>query len=154
MNDSEVIFNLLYALLSYCIIFPPWKFVEIGLTIDKLFKNCLSRNEKIEIIRYHQRRCCLTLIVHCFVPFTYTILYFAIFGNVGIYEGDNVFKYMVWNSFLITSLVLPLFGLSVAFIWYVNDWSNHPITRTLKQYCNNDENWHSVAASINDEFRR
>lgn len=153
MNDSEVIYNLLFALITYCIIYPPLEFVEIGLTVNQLFKNLLG-NEDIEFIRYNQRRCCLTLIVHCFIPFTYTALYFLNFDNVWVENGDNVIKYMVWNSFIITSLVMPLFGLCVGFAWYRNDWSNHPITKTLRKYCNNDNNWHSLATSINDEFRR
>lgn len=153
MNDSEVIYNLLFALISYCIIYPPLEFVEIGLTINKLLKNLLG-NEEIAFIQYHQRRCSLTLIVHCFIPFTYTVLYFLNFDNVWIKEGDNVLKYMVWNSFIITSLVMPLFGLGVGFAWYRNNWTNHPISKTLKKYSNNDNNWHSVATSINDEFRR
>lgn len=153
MNDSEVIYNLLFALISYCIIYPPLEFVEIGLTINKLLKNLLG-NEEIAFIQYHQRRCSLTLIVHCFIPFTYTVLYFLNFDNVWIKEGDNVLKYMVWNSFIITSLVMPLFGLGVGFAWYRNNWTNHPISKTLKKYSNNDNNWHSVATSINDEYRR
>lgn len=153
MNDSEVIYNLLFALISYCVIYPPLEFVEIGLTINKVLKNLLG-NEEIEFIQYHQRRSSLTLIVHCFIPFTYTVLYFLNFENVWIREGDNVLKYMVWNSFIITSLVMPLFGLCVGFAWHRNNWSNHPISKTLKKYCNNDSNWQSVATSINDEFRR
>lgn len=153
MNDSEVIYNLLSALITYCIVYPPLEFVEIGLTIDKLFKNVLG-SEELEFIRYHQRRCCLTLIVHCFLPFTYTTLYLLNFDDVWIENGENVVKYMVWNSFTITSLVMPLIGLCVSFAWYWNDWSNHPTTKTLRKYCNNDNNWHSVATSINDEYRR
>lgn len=153
MNDSEVIYNLLFALITYCIIYPPLEFVEIGLTINKLFKNLLG-NEDIEFIQYHQRRCTLTLVVHCFLPFTYTVLYYLNFDNVWMDDKDNPIMYMMWNSFFITSLAMPLLGLGVGFLWYRNDYTNHPITKTLRKYCNNDNNWHSVATSINDEYRR
>lgn len=153
MNESEVIYNLLFALISYCIIYPPMEFVEIGLTITKVFKNVFG-NEEIEFIEYHQRRCTFTFVAHTLIPFAYTVLYLLNFENVWATEGDNVLKYMVWNSFIITSLLMPLFGLGIGFIWYRNNWNNHPISVILKKYSNNDNNWRSVATSINDEFRR
>ncbi|KAG4080150.1 hypothetical protein HA402_008221 [Bradysia odoriphaga] len=153
MNESEVIYNLLFALITYCIIYPPLEFIEIGLTVDKLLKNLLG-NEELEFIQYHQRRCAITLVVHCFIPFTYTALYFLNFDNVWVDDEDNPIKYMMWNSFFTTSLAMPLVGLCVAFYWCINDCSNHPITKTLRKYCNNDNNWHSVATSVNDEYRR
>lgn len=152
MNDSEVIYNLLFVLVTYCIVYPPLEFVEIGLTIDKLFKNLLG-NEDIEFIQYHQRRCCLQLLVHCFIPFTYTFLYFLTFESAWVKE-DNVITYVLWNSFATAALWMVLFGIGMVYAWYRNNWRNHPISDTLRKYSNNDDNWQSVATSINDEFRR
>ncbi|XP_067375432.1 E3 ubiquitin-protein ligase TM129 isoform X2 [Channa argus] len=60
-----------------------------------------------------------------------------------------------WRAFFIFSLCLQLVSWALVIYWSRCHWSNHPISRTLQAHIQPPHsNWGSVAASVNDEFRR
>ena len=59
-----------------------------------------------------------------------------------------------WKLYLVTSLILPTLAGILILAWRRNRWAHHPIAAALKQFVPQGSNWHSVASSINVEFRR
>ena len=59
-----------------------------------------------------------------------------------------------WQLYFYTCIVLPIFISALVYYWSLDKWKNHPISRTLHHHAPQGSNWHSVASSINIEFRR
>lgn len=60
----------------------------------------------------------------------------------------------LWQLFTTTAFALPLLALYQIIIWHRNNYAEHPVTKNISKYCNNNSNWDSVAADINVEYRR
>lgn len=108
--------------------------------------------EELVFVHYHINRSCLVMLVHSLLPLTYFIISFLFFD---IEFGDDMTTMNFWIFLNVAALVLPF--LVMAIIWYYkqNNWSNHPIAKTLKLYSNTpDQEWHVVASDINTEYRR
>lgn len=89
------------------------------------------------------------MLVHSLLPLTYFIISFMFF-EIEFDESQNF-----WIILNIAALILPF--LVMGLIWYYkqNNWANHPISKTLKLYCNSpDQDWTVVASDINSEYRR
>lgn len=153
MDESTVIFNLIYFIFAYCLIYPPIEFVSAGITLNQLCANFLG-SETIQFIQYHRRRICLTLMIHSILPIFYVFLHYCQFNELLEYDMKNFVKFMLWNSMVFSSIGIPICSAMTILYWYLDDWDMHPITVNLRKYTNNDNNWQSVAASVNDEFRR
>lgn len=60
-----------------------------------------------------------------------------------------------WRAFALIALCLQLFSWMLVIYWSRCHWRNHPISRALQAHIRPPHsNWGSVAASVNDEFRR
>lgn len=154
MSDTEIVYHLVFLLFSYCVIYPPTEFVSTGLTINQLFSHFLG-SEDIEFVQYHIRRTCLTLITHSFLPFLYVLFYYLKFEYIFEYGIDNnVLKFAFWNAFVIFAFTVPAIALAIAYYWYRNEWTNHPMVKNIQKYCNSGDVWDRVAADVNAEFRR
>lgn len=144
-------YTVFYLLMSGCIAYPPTEFVSAGLTIKDISAGWLG-SENESFILYHIRRSIVTLFVHSMLPFGY-VFGLILLGHVDtaklILGNDNV-----WLSLLICAVLVPLYVLCKIVEWSANNWSKHPIARTLAVYCNNNRSWIRVAYDINAEYRR
>ncbi|XP_014666192.1 PREDICTED: E3 ubiquitin-protein ligase TM129-like isoform X2 [Priapulus caudatus] len=57
----------------------------------------------------------------------------------------------LWIGFLCCSLLIVLVATLTVLYWYKNNWSKHPISKTLERHGNR---WYAVASDINIEYRR
>lgn len=151
MQESEFVFSLVYTLLAIGIIYPPTEFVAIGFTINNVFGSFLGSID-IEFVQYHLRRTCLTLFIHSILPLFYVVWYFLKFGV--LIESDLHFfvKFVLWNSFIVFAIVLPVISIGLICYWCKDDYANHPISQDLRKY--NRDSWLQAAVDINAEYRR
>lgn len=150
MQDSEFVFSLVYTLFAFGIVYPPTEFESIGLTINNVFRSFLGNIDR-EFVQYHLRRTCLTLFVHTTLPLLYIVCYYLKFSTLFEYDVQFYTKFILWNSFVIFSIVLPVISTSVIYFRYKNGWKNHPLAQNLKKY---SQNWHQAAKDINVEYLR
>lgn len=153
MSDTEFVYHLIFLLFSFCVIYPPTEFVALGLTINNIFASFLG-SEDIEFVQYHLRRTSLTVVAHTLLPIIYIECYYLKFDHILEYNTEFYLKFLLWNSFVIFSFVLPIISIGIIWYWLKNDWECHPIVQNIKKYCNSGENWDRLAADINAEFRR
>lgn len=151
MQEAEFVFSLVFALFAFGIIYPPTEFESIGLTINNVFQTFLGSID-IEFIQYHLRRTCLTLFVHSILPTLYIFCYSFKFGNLIEYDAQLFPKFILWNSFVIFAIILPVISAGIIYYWCKNEYSMHPVTQNLRKY--NRDNWLQAAIDINAEYRR
>lgn len=72
MMHSEVVFTLLYLLLSVCIVYPPIEFMSAGLTIPAMFSSVLG-SEELQFVRYNIKRATLTIFIYSLLPIGYLL---------------------------------------------------------------------------------
>ncbi|XP_029021792.1 E3 ubiquitin-protein ligase TM129 [Betta splendens] len=152
MESPELGFTLAYVVFSLCFVFPPNEFRSAGLTIQNLFSSWLG-SEDVGFVQYHVRRTSVTVLVHSALPIGYYMgMCFA------APEKDLGYIHHVthgWRVFLLFSICLQLFSWMVVIYWSRCHWGNHPICTALQAHIQPPHsNWGSVAASVNDEFRR
>lgn len=151
MQDSEFVFSLVFTLFAFGIIYPPTEFESIGLTINNIFSSILGNVDR-EFVQYHLRRTCLTLFVHTMLPLLYIVCYYLKFGNLIEYDVQFYAKFILWNSFIIFAIIVPVISTSIIYFWYKDEWTNHPIVQNLKKYSR--DSWHRAAMDINAEYIR
>ncbi|XP_048639986.1 histone RNA hairpin-binding protein isoform X1 [Marmota marmota marmota] len=59
-----------------------------------------------------------------------------------------------WQLFLLLAVTLPSVASILIYYWSQDQWTCHPLARTLALYALPQSGWQAVAASINTEFRR
>lgn len=94
------------------------------------------------------------LMVHSIVPILYFMIYYLYFG---IKLPKVVFVQYIWYSLIVLAFLLPIFALCLIYYYKQNNWRNHPIAKILQRYSNTPsvpDSWTTVAAEINNEFRR
>lgn len=153
MDEAILIYNLIFILFTYCLVYPPAEFKSSGLTLNHICARWLG-SEEMEFIQYHRRRTSLTVFCHSLLPFVYLFMYFIQFGGILEDSAAGIANFIIWNSFVVSAIGLPVCAVAICLHWYLNEWENHPLSKNLRKYCNNDNNWHRVGASVNDEFRR
>lgn len=151
MQEAEFIFTLVFSLFAFGIYYPPTEFESIGFTINNVFATFLGSID-IEFVQYHLRRTCLTLFIHSILPSIYIVCYSFKFGEIIQYDGTIFLKLILWNSFVIFSLILPVITAGIIYYWCKNEYAKHPLAQNLKKY--NSENWIQAALDVNAEYRR
>lgn len=146
--ESELLFTLVYLVVSVCFILSPKEFQTAGLTVQGLFSSYLG-SENRDFIRYHIKRTTVTVLVHCFFPLGYY------FGLAITSEELQILDPVRYGQFasvvLLIGLSSALFGILLVRFWSWHNWKNHPICKVLAGH---GGTWQSVAAQINIEFRR
>ncbi|XP_026213972.1 E3 ubiquitin-protein ligase TM129 [Anabas testudineus] len=152
MESPELSFTLAYVVLSLCFVFTPNEFRSAGLTVQNLFSSWLG-SEDVGFIQYHVRRTRITVLVHSALPLGY---YMGM--CIAAPEKNLGYIHQVtdgWRAFFLFALCLHLFSWMLVIYWSRSHWRNHPISRSLQAHVYPPHsNWGSVAASVNDEFRR
>lgn len=151
MQETEFIFSLVFALFAFGLIYPPTEFESIGLTINNVFATYLGSID-IEFVQYHLRRTCLTLCIHTMLPTLYIVCYYLKFGQIIEYDTGVFLKFILWNSFVIIGIILPVITAYIIYNWCKDDFAKHPLAQNLKKY--NRDNWLRAAVDVNSEYRR
>jgi len=60
----------------------------------------------------------------------------------------------LWVTFFVVTICVPTVAVWKILVWSGNNWANHPIAKQLSVFANPNTSWTSVAADINDEYRR
>ncbi|XP_055315677.1 E3 ubiquitin-protein ligase TM129 [Sitodiplosis mosellana] len=149
MQEAEFVFSLVFALFAFGIIYPPTEFESIGLTINNIFGTFLGTIE-IEFVQYQLRRTCLTLFIHTILPTLYCVCYHLKFGDLIEYDVRSFPKFILWNSFILFAIVLPIISAGIIYYWWKNNYAMHPIIQNLRKYGNGQQ----AAIDINTEYRR
>ncbi|XP_066505363.1 E3 ubiquitin-protein ligase TM129 [Hoplias malabaricus] len=151
MDRSDATFNLVYIVFVICIVFTPNEFRSAGLTIQNLFSEWLG-SEDMSFIQFHTRRTALNVLIHCSLPLGYYIgMCFAAPEENLLYIHQAS---QGWQIYFGLSMAFLLLSFALVFYWAKNQWSNHPISKTLAIYALPQCSWRAVASSVNTEFRR
>ncbi|KAH8294732.1 hypothetical protein KR018_002292, partial [Drosophila ironensis] len=168
MDESELLFNLVYFLLCMVIITPPEEFQRLGFTIEQLFARFLG-DEYLDFVGYHLRRTSLNLFVHSCLPFCYFLIHrlkFSVFAKQEPLENSDLdpdfpmpqeavaFKTLTWKTAQRFSVLAVLVVPALIFNWHQQNWKRHPISKTLAKYSNLQGSYTAVARDIGTELRR
>ncbi|XP_014255088.1 E3 ubiquitin-protein ligase TM129 [Cimex lectularius] len=148
LATPTALYTLFYFIVSICFVLRTREFVFAGLTVENLFDFFL-KNEDIDFIGYHAKRTVITLCLHSLLPLGY-LGGAALFADKNLLYQDNIW----FTAFFLFSIVFPSLTFTTAYYWTVNEFNNHPIVKTLKQFCDNRTSWKAIAAHIAREYRR
>lgn len=169
-SSSDYVFTIFYFMMTIGLIYPPTEFVSAGLTISSIFQSLLGKQHE-SFTKYHLRKSCLNLFIYSALPLGYLILSCALgyMTEVSMLSNKVIKSYQIiyfqiaellssysifWRSFTILSIIFPLMSLYVILNWSRNNFENHPISKNLSKFSNNNTDWRSVANDIDSEFRR
>ncbi|KAL5284590.1 TMEM129 family protein [Megaselia abdita] len=147
--ETEIYFNLFFVLLSFVTVFPPHAFEFFGLTVETLFQSIIgpTATEKINFIRYHQKRILFTLAFYCLIPCTYFLFHL-------IYYGDKEVSGF-WRFARSLCLFAVMFGFPMIYLHCVpNNWEKHNLSQKLSLFANTNGSYQDVASNISMEYRR
>ncbi|XP_011662403.1 E3 ubiquitin-protein ligase TM129-like [Strongylocentrotus purpuratus] len=146
--SADFVFTLVYMLLSACLVVPPSEFRSAGLTIQNLLSSWLG-SEELHFVQYHIKRTTATIIFHTLIPLGYYIGFGLVCPEYNLFQPWKVSS--IWLAYLITSVLVTIIALVIAYYWSRKHWSNHPVSATLGHH---DHSWWAVCSNINIEFRR
>ncbi|CAD5113916.1 DgyrCDS3075 [Dimorphilus gyrociliatus] len=150
MSSYDMVFTIVFCLISFCIIAPPEEFVAAGLTIQNILDRFLG-SETINFINYHMKRISITLVCHSSVPLIYYLMMAWINPFKLLHKPWEMHLY--WKIYLMFSLSLLILVLILVRYWHSNEFENHPVAKKLR-FLSETRDWKSVASSVNVEFRR
>lgn len=81
--------------------------------------------------------------------------YYLYFGGARL--PNIAFIQHFWSMLIALALILPIFTIALIAYYKQNNWENHPIAKILRKYSNTPDvgaSWVTVAAEINNEYRR
>ncbi|XP_047422923.1 E3 ubiquitin-protein ligase TM129 [Sciurus carolinensis] len=151
MDSPEVTFTLAYLVFAVCFVFTPNEFHSAGLTVQNLLSSWLG-SEDAAFVSYHLRRTAATLLCHSLLPLGYYVGMCCAASEKRLYSPSQAPE--AWQLFLLVAVTLPSVASIVIYYWSQDQWTCHPLARTLALYALPQSGWQAVAASINTEFRR
>ncbi|KAG3277066.1 E3 ubiquitin-protein ligase TM129 [Ictidomys tridecemlineatus] len=151
MDSPEVTFTLAYLVFAVCFVFTPNEFHSAGLTVQNLLSGWLG-SEDAAFVSYHLRRTAATLLCHSLLPLGYYVGMCCAASEKRLYSPSHAPE--AWQLFLLLAVTLPSVASILIYYWSQDQWTCHPLARTLALYALPQSGWQAVAASINTEFRR
>lgn len=143
-------FSFFFWIFSFCFMTAASAFTSSGLSVERIFFSWLGF-EHHDLIRYQMKRTTVTIATHSAFPSLYCLLIYVL-GDTGLGSIKNS-SYLtdsyLWQAFTLMSTTLLCGGLSVFFYWTMDNFSNHPIRRTLELY----GDFEAASADINFSFR-
>jgi len=153
---GTIVFSIFYFVFSLGFVFQFKEFIGLGLTADNLlsFRDWVG-SEEISFIQYNLRKTSGNLILYALLPLGYLLGYSYITTVIdeNYSSMDDFWRNwpIIWNILVLTVL-LNLALISLVWYWRITGWSSHPLVTRLQLY--NPDNWSSLAADIDTEFRR
>jgi hypothetical protein len=154
LGEDFILYNLLYFLFAFFLIFPPNEVIQLGFSIPTLFESFLG-TERIYFIHYHMTRISLTIFIHSLIPIGYYFFIGLFLNELKLFNFVNLPIY--WSIYLSFSILFPIGISTLIYFWSLNDYKNHPISvklRRISSFPNVANSWKLVANEINVEFRR
>lgn len=143
-----VLYNTIYFLFSFFLVYPPAEIQSLGFSIPSLFSSWLG-SEQLCFVHHHIMRICITVFIHSMIPLGYYL-----FMGICMPEMDlfNLFEISIYWRIYLTVSIMVLIGFgTLVYYWTMNDFVNHPICIKLKSIRNSS--WKQIANEINVEFR-
>lgn len=147
-SETEIYFNLFFVLLSFVTVYPSQAFEFFGLTVEAFFKSMIvpPASEKINFIRYHQKRILFTLAFYILIPVTYFLMHFVYFGDQEMSP--------VWRFGHSVCIFVVFFGFPLTYLHCVpNNWEKHTLSQSLRLFANSNGSYLDVASNICTEYR-
>ncbi|ELT88394.1 hypothetical protein CAPTEDRAFT_153682 [Capitella teleta] len=151
MSSDFLYYTVAYVVIAVCLVLPPTEFISAGLTVQNVLSGFLG-SEQMNFIHFHVRRTCATAFFHSVIPLAYYLFGFCVAETITDWLPWN--QRLPWQLFILCSITLPLITSVLIFYWSRNKWKKHPIAQSLERHAPQGSNWHSVASSIDVEFRR
>jgi hypothetical protein len=151
MNDFAL-YNLIYFLFSFFLIYPPQEIQSFGLSLPTLLAPLLG-SEQLCFVHYHMVRICLTILIHSLLPLGYYLFIGFNLSELNLFSLGHVNVF--WQAYLSFSILFAIGLITLVYYWSLNDYVNHPIAVKLRNLASSrsDLAWKEVANEINREFR-
>lgn len=151
MNDFAL-YNLIYFLFSFFLIYPPQEIQSFGLSLPSLLSPFLG-SEQLCFVHYHMVRICLTILVHSFIPIGYYVFIGCNVPDLNLFSVGEL--NLFWKVYLTFSVAFAIGLVTLVHYWSSNEYVNHPMTKRLKKFARQQtaNSWKEVANEINREFR-
>jgi hypothetical protein len=146
--EDLVIFNIIYFLIAFFLVFPPDELQSIGLTIPSLFSSYLG-NEHSDFVYFHIKRINLTLVVHGFIPLGYYLFIGFYLPRLNLFDFAHLDVFS--KLYLSISICVAIAASTLAYYWTTNDYSNNPILKKLASIAGSD--FKEQIRSINSEIK-
>jgi len=154
--SSGILFTIFYFLFCLGFVYQAKEFIGFGLSPEILLGlGDWVGAEEITFIEFQLRKTSGTLVLYALLPLGYVAGYSYATVSLDHYSTDYAafFSDVSWAWYLLVGSVTAVAGATtLAYYWSLNAWQSHPITKKLKVYAS--ENWNSLRADINTEFRR
>ncbi|XP_047736530.1 transmembrane protein 129 isoform X4 [Hyalella azteca] len=156
MLGEACCFTILYVLLCLIVIFPPDEIAGMGLTVEKLLASFLG-SEIMNFVQYHQRRTTATVLVHSLLIPGY--LLWMRQTQPGVYSWMFHLPTFAIGTTVLLFLSPVLVALCLALWWHHNNWSQHPLSKSLTHFlderqASHPHSWLALATEINIQYRR
>ncbi|KAM5272384.1 E3 ubiquitin-protein ligase TM129 isoform 1-T1 [Ctenodactylus gundi] len=151
MDSPEVTFTLAYLVFAVCFVFTPNEFHSAGLTVQNLLSGWLG-SEDAAFVPYHLRRTAATVLCHSLLPLGYYVGMCFAASEKQLHSPSQAPE--SWQLFLLLAVTLPSVACALIYYWSWDQWTHHPLARTLSLYALPQSGWRAIASSINTEFRR
>lgn len=149
-SEELIFFQLMYILFTYCVVYPPQEFINVGLSVEKICSSLFKfPPETTQFVQYQIHRTTANRILHSLLPLIYFVLYDMYFGHFN--TNPQWMLVYVWSIGWWTSLVVPL--CLAAFSVYEWKTNSTQFKREMTKYCSQGQSWQDVAASIDVEYR-
>ena len=139
--EELVVFNIIYFLFSFFLIYPPTELQLLGFSIPTLFSSYLG-SEQLCFIHYHIIRICLTIQIHSLLPLGYYLFMALSMPDLNLFNISELS--IIWKIYLMFSVLFAAGLLTLIFYWKMNEYSNHPIVAKLKTLSQTN-NWKQLA---------
>lgn len=152
MASEEIIFfHLMYILFTYCALYPPQEFLNVGLSVDKICAALVTfPPEQTQFVQFHKYRTTANQLFHSILPLLYFGVYDLYFTDL-VGHQPHWLVAACWSCIRWASVLGPLaLAASTVYKWKSD---RHPLMVEMAKYCVQGQSWPDVAASINTEYR-
>lgn len=157
-SESEIFFNLMFALLTYVFVYPPKEFIASDLSIEQLaIKFGILPSQPESFVHYQARRIAINMLLHSGLPAAYLTIYDIQFNGVEHFTyGKAAWVSHLWTT--VTCIAWLLLAATFVLCTYWVRFDRHPLIGELRKYANvmgrEGQTWEDVASSIDVEYRR
>lgn len=113
--DDLVLYNLIYFLIAFFLVYPPQEVQSVGLTLPNLFHSLLG-SEELCFVHYHLIRISLSVVVHSLLPLGYYLFIGVNVPNFNLFSFSETSQW--WKIYLIISVLLAIGLITLVYYWF------------------------------------
>lgn len=114
--EELVLYNIIYLLITFFLIYPPQEVQSAGLTLPVLFSSWLG-SEQLCFVHYHIARISLTFVVHSFLPLGYYLFMSLNIPELGLFPPYQTGTSEFWRMFFMCSVLIPIGVGTMVYYW-------------------------------------